>query len=112
MKILSKLWRSLGYSLAGLVHVLRHDLSFQLDVAFLVGAWSVAWIKGLGASQLGVLLGLSILLLVAELLNHAIETLADVVAKKTMAPPFKIAKDAGSAAVFLCLVAIVVFLAL
>jgi len=92
-------------SLHGLVHGVRHEPALREEAALLVAgillgfavAPSVAWYVGM--------IGSLIVLLAVELLNTAVEKLADYVTRERLTEIRRI-KDFGSAAVFcaLCLV--------
>jgi diacylglycerol kinase (ATP) len=94
--------KAFGYSMKGLRAALRFESSFRLESYLFVllaplGLW-------LGASPVerALLVGSLFLVLVAELLNGAVEAIVD----KTTPEYHELAgrsKDMGSAAVFLCM---------
>lgn len=100
---LQRVARALRYSLAGLRAAVRHEAAFRqelmLGVPLLLlvpwlapGRWQALWMAG------------SVLLVwVVELLNSAVEAVADRVSLQDD-PLIGRAKDLGSAAVMLCLV--------
>jgi diacylglycerol kinase (ATP) len=94
----------MGFALSGLMHGLRRERSvrFQAVVLVLVFAalailrpepiwWAAAALAGAGV-------------LAAELLNTAIETLADHL-NPEVHPQIRVVKDCAAAAVFVCVVA-------
>ncbi|MDM7324796.1 MAG: diacylglycerol kinase [Thermus sp.] len=94
---LKGVWRSFGYAWEGLVYAWRVQRNFRLEVylgllALLLALW-------LGVSPAPVLL-ISALVLSLELLNTALEALADAVSP-VYHPLVKRAKDTAAAAVLL-----------
>jgi diacylglycerol kinase (ATP) len=97
-------WRHLvaatGYSLAGLRAAWASETSFRFELLLaavglpLLPALPVSWSLKAGAT------GAHLLLLVIELLNTAIEHLADMMVRETYSGEVKRIKDVGSAAVF------------
>ncbi|MDQ0394268.1 diacylglycerol kinase [Labrys monachus] len=89
-------------SAAGLAHACRRELAVQQEVVVLLVALPVClfvtenWWKRLA------LIGVLLIVLMAELLNTAIEALADHVTPEHH-PHIRIVKDLGSAAVFMAL---------
>ena len=92
------LWRRTGFALAGLMHGLRteHSVRFQVVVFVLVvGALAALrpgpiWWAAVALASAGVL--------AAELLNTAIETLADLLSPE-FPPQLRVVKDCAAAAV-------------
>ena len=93
------LWRRAGFALAGLLHGLRTERSVRFEAVVLVLVivalailrpapiwWAVAALASAGV-------------LAAELLNTAIETLADHLSPE-LHPRIRIVKDCAAAAVF------------
>ena len=98
---LSRVWHALGYSLQGL-HAAWYEKAFRQEACLAaVLLPSAVW---LGQSWLEVLalIGTVVLVLVAELLNSAVETAIDRVGPEWHQLSKK-AKDLGSAAVLLSL---------
>jgi diacylglycerol kinase (ATP) len=93
---------AMRYSLNGLSAALRHEASFRLECQlFVVFAPLALWLGQTGLERAW-LIGSLLLVLVAELLNGAIEAVVD----KTTPEFHELAgraKDMGSAAVFLCM---------
>ncbi|MBN2231371.1 MAG: diacylglycerol kinase [Deltaproteobacteria bacterium] len=97
-------WRHLlaatGYSLAGLRAAWATETSFRFELlAAAVGLPVLLAAPVLGSLKAGVA-GAHLLLLVIELLNTAIEYLADMLVPDTYSREIKRIKDVGSAAVF------------
>lgn len=95
--------RALSYSLSGLRSAFRQEAAFRQELLLaLVLAPCAFWV---GKSPLQILLLLASLMavLVVELLNSALETLADAVSLEHH-PLLGRAKDIGSAAVMLTLI--------
>lgn len=97
------LWRRTGFALAGLLHAVRaeHSVRFEAIVlALVLGALAVLrpgpiWWAAVALASAGVL--------AAELLNTAIEALADHVSPD-FHPLIKVAKDCAAAAVLVTVV--------
>ncbi len=95
--------RATGYSIQGLVAAWRVESAFRqelvLAAVMLPGSWWLArdWVEG------ALLAGTVMLVLIAELLNSAIEATVDRISLDHH-PLSKQAKDVGSAAVMLSLV--------
>jgi diacylglycerol kinase (ATP) len=103
----NRIINAFGYTWKGLRAAFRHEAAFRQEIllavillpsAFWVGSNPVEWI---------LLIGTTVLVLVVELLNSAIEAVVD----RTGDEPHKLsgrAKDMGSAAVFLAFVILIV----
>jgi diacylglycerol kinase (ATP) len=99
---LRQLHGALLWSLAGLDAAWRHEASFRLEASLFVILLPLGLWLGNGASEKALLGGSLLLVLAAELLNSAIEAVAD----KLCADYDELigrAKDLGSAAVFILL---------
>ena len=98
----ARLWFALRYSAAGLCAAIRHEAAFRQELA--VGLPMVAFALWLhpGRVQTLLLVGTVVLVWVVELLNSALEALADALSTEQH-PLLGRAKDLGSAAVLLCL---------
>lgn len=98
----SELAKALRYSLKGLRIAFRVEASFRLEViVFLIMAPLGLWLGQTGVER-ALLVGSLVLVMVAELLNGAVEAIVD----KTTPEFHELAgrsKDMGSAAVFLCM---------
>ena len=97
-----RLWNAVHYSLAGLRAAVRHEAAFRQEL--LVGLPLVLLAPWLAPSRLHALLLVAsiVLVWVVELLNSAIEALADALTVERH-PLLGRAKDLGSAAVMLSL---------
>jgi diacylglycerol kinase (ATP) len=95
-------------SFRGLRWALRHEAALRQEALALVVAIPLAWIIADDVAMFLALIGVLLLLIGIELLNTAIEKLADHVTPENH-PQIGIVKDLGSAAVFamLCLCALV-----
>ena len=88
------------HSLAGFAEAFRHEASFREDLIFVALLTPFAIILPVKAVSTAIMLASLLLIVVAELLNSAIEaTIDDVSLEKR--PLAKRAKDMASAAVFL-----------
>ena len=99
---LQRVWNAMGYSLAGLRAAFRHEAAFRQELALGIPlVLLVPWLAP-GRWQALAMAGSVVLVWVVELLNSAIEALADAVSAERH-PLLGRAKDLGSAAVLFCL---------
>jgi diacylglycerol kinase (ATP) len=96
--------RATGHSLAGLSYLVGRELAARIEIA--VSAAMVVWLLVLGSSlgEILILLILFCILISVEALNTSIELIANRVSPQPSAFA-KAAKDLGSLAVFMVLVA-------
>jgi diacylglycerol kinase (ATP) len=99
-----------GYSMAGLVFMIRNEISARIHVV--VVSLAVLWLVFLGRplSNFLVLLMLACILFALEAVNTAIEVVVDKLSPE-QSRFAQIVKDLGSAAVFFILSAGILFLA-
>lgn len=97
---------SARYSVAGLLACFKDEQAFRQEVAFGILHFILMIAINLSALQRIYLIVLYVLILVAELLNTAIESAVDLYSQE-FHPNAKKAKDCASAAVF-CLVVLLV----
>jgi diacylglycerol kinase (ATP) len=100
---LRRVWNAATYSWAGLQAAWRHEAAFRQELLIAVPALLAAPWLAPGRWQLAAMIGSVVLVLVVELLNSAIEALADALSVERH-PLLGRAKDLGSAAVMMCLV--------
>lgn len=99
---ISRLFKALRYSAQGLRAALRHEAAFRQELAIALPLVLVApWVAQNGLHAL-LLIGVWVAVIVVELLNSAIEALADAQSLEQV-PLLGRAKDLGSAAVLLSL---------
>lgn len=95
---------AVGYSCQGLWHTVRSETAFMQEALGLVTLPVLAWLLGVSVPHILLIIAGWLFVMVTELLNSALESLCDLVS-----PEYHIlvkrAKDAGSAAVFLALLA-------
>lgn len=103
---LTRLRRALGYSLKGLGAAVRHEAAFRQELWVGVPALVLAWAVARTPRDALLLSAAVVAVWVVELLNSAIEALADAVSLDDH-PLLGRAKDLGSAAVMLTLLAAV-----
>jgi len=97
-----RIWRALGYSMQGLAAAFRHESAFRQELLLVaVLAPCAFWVGRTPLQVLLLLASLGVVLLI-ELINSAIEALADAVSTETH-PLLGRAKDLGSAAVLLAM---------
>ena len=95
-----RLVRATGYSMAGLRAAWRHEAAFRQELMVAVPLLVVAWVFAPDRWQALLLTGSLVLVCLAELLNSAIEAIADAVSLHAH-PLLGRAKDMASAAVLL-----------
>jgi diacylglycerol kinase (ATP) len=93
-------FQSIGYALEGFRAALKHEPSFREDLIFVIILVPFAIILPVNAVSTAVMIASLFFIVIAELLNSAIEWTVDDIslAKRPLA---KRAKDMGSAAVFI-----------
>ena len=97
-----RVWQAMRYSLAGLRAAVRHEAAFRQELALGVPMLLlVPWLAP-GRWQALMMVGSVVAVWVVELLNSAVEALADALSVEQH-PLLGRAKDLGSAAVMLCL---------
>ncbi|NYT66317.1 diacylglycerol kinase [Alcaligenaceae bacterium] len=99
---LGRLFNALRYSQQGLWAACRHEAAFRQELVLTLFLVPVAFWLSRSLGELLLLLGSLVLLLVVELLNSALEALADAITLDHH-PLIGRAKDLGSAAVMLTL---------
>ncbi len=93
-------FQSVGFALEGFVAAFRHEPSFREDLIFVIILTPFAIILPVNAVSTAVMIASLLLIVIAELLNSAVEwTVDDISLEKR--PFAKRAKDMGSAAVFI-----------
>ena len=104
-------FQSVGYALEGFSAALKHEPSFREDLIFVIILTPFAIILPVNAVSTAVMIASLLLIVIAELLNSAIEWTVDDIslAKRPFA---KRAKDMGSAAVFIAYINCIVVWAL
>ena len=101
---LSRVWHAARYSRDGLLAAFRHEAAFRQELAVGLPLIALAWWIAPGRWQ-ALAMSLSIAaVFVVELLNSAVEAVADAVSVEPH-PLIKRAKDMGSAAVMLSIAA-------
>lgn len=70
--------RSVQHALHGCRHAVRHERNLQIELALAAGAFAAGWLLGLSRTEWMVLLACTGLVLASELMNSAIEQLADL----------------------------------
>jgi len=90
---------AIGYSYKGLKAAVRYEAAFRQELVLAVILTPCAIFLGRNISEILLLIGVVLLVLVVELINSAIEALADAISLDSH-PLLGRAKDLGSAAVF------------
>ena len=100
---LGRIWRALRYSRAGFTAAFRHEAAFRQELALGIPMVLLApWLARTALEALA-LIGVVVLVWIVELMNSAVEALADAISEAHH-PVLGRAKDIGSAAVMLSLV--------
>jgi len=99
---LRRIVNALRYSLQGLRAAIKYEAAFRQELALAILLIPAAFFLGRSADEVFMLIASVILVLVVELLNSAVEALADALSVETH-PLLGRAKDLGSAAVMLML---------
>jgi diacylglycerol kinase (ATP) len=102
---LRRVWHAATYSAAGFRAALRHEAAFRQELLLGVPLIVLAPFIAPGRWQLLAMVGSVVLVLIVELINSAIEALADAVSLDRHALLGR-AKDLGSAAVMLSLLGV------
>lgn len=103
-KGLRRLWDAALFSLYGLKAAWRHETAFRQELVLIIVLLPAAWWLGATMTQRAVLIAVLLLVLIVELLNSAIEAIVDRIGAERH-PLSGRAKDMGSAAVLLALIA-------
>ena len=93
-----------GYSLAGLKAAALTETAFIQEIVVLVCLPIAGWLIGVAPGQIILAVAGWLLVMAVELLNMAIEAVCNLVSPD-FHPLVKVAKDAGSAAVFVLITA-------
>lgn len=99
---LRRVLNALRYSFQGLKAAIKYEAAFRQELALAILMVPAAFFLGRTTDEVFILIASVILVLVTELLNSAIEALADALSVETH-PLLGRAKDLGSAAVMLML---------
>lgn len=100
---LNRIWHALGYSLSGL-RLAWHETAFRQEALIAVVLIPLSFFIGNNWVEISLLMGSVVLVLVVELLNTGIESAIDRIGPEWH-DLAKRAKDMGSAAVLLALLA-------
>ena len=100
---LKRIWKALFYSLDGLAAAFRHEEAFRLEVLLALILVPIALHMPVSGVGKALLVGSLLLVLIAELLNSAIEAVTDRISLEDHVLA-KRAKDFGSAAVMLSVI--------
>ncbi len=107
MNALLHLWKAFGYSLQGLRNTLYDETAFRIELAVAVILIPVAVLLPVSLIVRILLIGSVLLVLIVELLNTAVEAVVNRISTEHHPLSAK-AKDAGSAAVFMASINLIV----
>lgn len=100
---IGRLFNAMRYSYQGLCAAFRHEAAFRQELLLAIILLPAAFFLARSLAEFLLLIGTVVLLLVVELINSAIEALADTITLQHH-PLIGRAKDLGSAAVMLVIV--------
>jgi diacylglycerol kinase (ATP) len=100
---ITRVLRAFGYSLAGFVHTWREEAAFRQEVLLSVAVIPLGLYLGRNGIERALLVAPMLLIVIVELLNSAIEAVVDRHGQERNELA-GMAKDMGSAAVFLAFV--------
>lgn len=100
---IGRLFNAMRYSYQGLCAAFRHEAAFRQELLLAIMMLPAAFFLARSLAEFLLLIGTVVLLLVVELINSAIEALADTITLQHH-PLIGRAKDLGSAAVMLVIV--------
>lgn len=92
------------FSLEGIATAAKTETAFMQEILALFALPALAWLYGIPAGNIIVIIAGWLIVMAIELLNMAIEAVCNLVSPDYH-PLVKIAKDAGSGAVFLAITA-------
>lgn len=93
-----------SYSLQGIASAAKSETAFMQEILALFALPVAAWLFGIPAGSIIVIIAAWLFVMAIELLNSAIEAICNLVSPD-IHPLVKVAKDAGSAAVFIAILA-------
>jgi diacylglycerol kinase (ATP) len=99
---LNRIVTAMGHSYKGLKAAVRHEAAFRQELLLALVLIPCAWFLGRNALEVLLLISVVVVVLVVELVNSAIEALADAISLESH-PLLGRAKDLGSAAVLMAL---------
>ena len=99
MKPEYKFFANWGYAMAGILAMLKNEVAFRIELAFIVPAMILSFFLPVSMENHLILVGVLFIIIIAECLNSAVEACVDLVTSE-FAPKAKIAKDCASAGVF------------
>ncbi len=99
---IKRLIKATGYSLSGLKAAWDNEEAFRIEVVFSFIIVPSAFLLGSTAVEIALLVGFWLLVLVAELINSAIEAIVDRIGSEHNELSGR-AKDLGSATVFVAI---------
>lgn len=104
---MKRIFKATGYSIEGLLAAWRSEAAFRQEVILCVFLVPLGiWLGETGVER-ALLIGALLLVLIVELINSGLEAVVDRIGSE-IHPLSKVAKDVGSAAVFVSLLNVVV----
>ena len=103
MKPKYKFFANASYALAGVLAMLKNEVAFRIELAFIIPALIISVFLPVNFEQHLILAGVLCIIIIAECVNSAIEACVDLVTEN-FHEKAKIAKDCASAGVFFSIV--------
>lgn len=103
-KGIGRLIKAIGYSISGFKAAWKNEEAFRQEIILTVFVAPAGLFLGTNASQRALLIGIWLIVVITELLNSAIEAIVDRMGTEQHVLSGR-AKDLGSAAVFVSLIA-------
>ena len=107
MKALLHLWKAFVYSLQGIRKTFYDEIAFRIELAVAVFLFPAAFLLPVSPIVRFLMIGSVLLVLIIELLNTAIEAAVNRISTEQHTLSAK-AKDAGSAAVFMASINLII----
>ena len=103
MKPKYKFLANWGYAMAGVLAMLKNEVAFRIELAIILPALVISLFLPVSVETHLILVGVLLLIIIAECLNSAIEACVDLITSE-FHEKAKIAKDCASAGVFFSVV--------
>lgn len=103
---IARIYKAFLYSAKGLAATIKHEAAFRQELIVAIFLIPIGLFLGDTATEKTLLAGSVIMVLIIEIINSAIESIADAISTETR-PLLGRAKDQGSAAVLLSIVLVV-----
>lgn len=106
-KGIARIFDAAGYSIQGLKAAFRHEAAFRQELLLFLVLFPLSFWLGRNGVEIALLAGSLFLVLIAEIVNSAIEAVVDRLGSEHHELSGR-AKDLGSATVFLALINVII----